>query len=634
VFQRINQVENDTILSYIIDNEAINNNFEWVITVGRGSRAYSFLESLNIREVNLKEILDKTAFTLSSKKNAEEFLPKFSDEWMQSFYALLGKGIETHKEHFESYPYLRHKIKGSNIVRLQSGKHVKGQESFFQTDFVKQAEDVNLVRQDIFQFGNNENQKELAQKFLAKTGVKNFSEEDEIEHILEKHYLRESLKIKESENIEHLKKFIRYWKETEDASLFSDDYFFLRIEETESEKGMYSSPSNIYIDEPFEKTGFSNVAEIQNKYELWNDYKNKIKSRDFVPFLKAVGILCSLEIEKCSVYGNPSNLTSGFWNNRVTDFSTNQDYKINGLDKLLEEQDREISLLIWNTIKNLKISHYNNYFQARYSPNQSASLKTAPSQLIHTLKEYAWIPDKNGDFYKPDEITREMLPNDFVPDNQNSWLDEIGMKSQTEIENHKKTHEKVERERKEKAAEELGVNLNEIEEYKKEKAEFEEYKREKRAKAERASRQKPNPNQSRNFNDYSFEDTDSDFKDRDRTITKNRTSKIEEYADTKIEARGFLKSKYANELNVLICQICQEEMPFQTYDGEWYFIATKIIEKTTKDNVANYLCCCPNCSEMYKQANPNQTKKSQEKVNVRSLQEIHNAKQLTADERN
>lgn len=406
-------VKNDTILSYIIDSEVINNNFEWVITVGRGSRAYSFLESLNIREVTFKEILDKTAFTFSSEKNAEEFLPKLSDEWMQSFYALLGKGIETHKEHFESYPYLKHKIKDANIVRLQNGKHVKGQESFFQTDFVKQAEDVNLVRQEIYQFGDNQNQKEISEKFLIKIGVKNFSEEDEIEHILEKHYLRESFKIKETENLEHLKKFVRYWKETEDANIFFGDYLFLRIEETESENGMYSSPSNIYLDEPFEKTGFSKVAEIQNKYELWNAYKDKIKGKEFMPFLKAIGIVCNLEIEKCSVYDNPSNLSSGFWNSRVTDSMVDVDYNIESLEKLLEKQDREISLLVWNTMKDLENSWHTNYFQARYSPNQSTTQKRGPSQLIHYLKSYAWIPDVNGNFYEPNQITREMLPKDL-----------------------------------------------------------------------------------------------------------------------------------------------------------------------------------------------------------------------------
>lgn len=594
-------INRNTILDLIIE-DATTNEANWVTAFDDDSR--NFLESLGIAEISFKKVLDKLAVSLSNKNVANEFLSKFSDVDLQNLYLLFSKGIEKYKEHFEnySYPPIQYKLKDAYIIRLQNGTHTKGVKSYFETELVKQVDEVNLVKAEVYE-STDEQSQELLKKFFAKVGVRQFSDKDEIKLILDKHYRKDSLNIKDGENIKHLEKFIKYWKETEDVSVFSDDHFFLRVEDEENEKEMFSIPTNIYLDEPFEKTGYSKVAELQGEYELWSGYKDEIKDKDLVSFLKAVGVVCNLKIIKCSVHSNPAKLSSGFLYNRVTDSSTNEDYTIESLEKLLERQNRDISLLIWNTIKDLKQSWNINYFQARYSPNQSTTAKRGQSQLIHSLKKYAWLPDKNGNFHKPNEITREMLPNDFVPDNQNGWLDEIGMKSQTEIDNQKKNTEKEQRDRKEKAAKELNIDLEDFEQYKKDKEEFEEFRREKRKREKRKIQQSLPSNSSPN---WSFDDSESKFKDRSRTVSENHTSKVIEYADTKIDARGFLKSQYTNELNVLVCQICQEEMPFQTYDGEWYFIATKIIEKTSKDNVANYLCCCPNCSEMFRQANPNQ----------------------------
>ena len=108
--------------------------------------------------------------------------------------------------------------------------------------------------------------------------------------------------------------------------------------------------------------------------------------------------------------------------------------------------------------------------------------------------------------------------------------------------------------------------------------------------------------------DFSFDDFKgwkSGFMDRNRTTKIKSRSIVEEYQTTKTDSREFLKLQYSDERQRLVCQICQEEMPFQTYDGEFYYEAVKIVERTTLDNIANYLCCCPNCAAMYRYANKN-----------------------------
>ena len=108
-------------------------------------------------------------------------------------------------------------------------------------------------------------------------------------------------------------------------------------------------------------------------------------------------------------------------------------------------------------------------------------------------------------------------------------------------------------------------------------------------------KQKPN---------FDFSDSAPTFRDINRTPERRERSVIPEYLGTKEEAREFLQNEYQNGRQSLLCQVCHEGMPFKTLNGEDCFFAVKIVEKTDKDNVANYLCCCPNCAAMYQYANP------------------------------
>ncbi len=598
-----NVVNNDTILSYIIDDEAINSSLDWATNAERGSRAFSFLETLNIREVSLKEIFDKVAFTFSCEEDAEEYLSKLSDEEMQSFYSLLAKGIEANKEHFKKPQYYwdkENRIINAFIVRLQNGKHTKGEGCYFENGFVKESKELSIVKANTYEVAEDE--KQNAKLFLEAVGVKTFDEKQEIIQILKKHY-NDELNVTEEQNIQHIEKFVEFLIENSQEFKVFTDFHILRTENEDKSKEYYSKPSQIYLDEPFKKTGLSSIKSVTKKFGLWNGYERIKNKKRFIEFLNSVGVKHKVEIISC----HPSHISCLFGNTRKTYYEMSSDFTIENLVSIISIQNVEASTLIWNILANAK----SECLEARYSPNDSAALRKDKSTLVCTLTDYAWIPDENGEFHKPNEIYREQLPDYLIIDNRNGWLDAIGLLNREFFEEEKKkltdVKTKENRLKKEKAAEELGIDLSDIEQFKKEKIEFEEYKREKRAKAERSAKRKSalNRNQIGVSNDYDFEDIDLNFKDRNRTVSSNRTSKVEEYAETKIKARNFLKPQYTNELQIVNCQICQEEMPFQTYDGEWYFIATKIIEKTNKDNVANYLCCCPNCSEMYKHANSN-----------------------------
>ena len=53
----------------------------------------------------------------------------------------------------------------------------------------------------------------------------------------------------------------------------------------------------------------------------------------------------------------------------------------------------------------------------------------------------------------------------------------------------------------------------------------------------------------------------------------------------------------------MICQICQNKMPFKKRDGEYYFEAVEALSKEyfSKEHEAQFLALCPLCAAKYKE---------------------------------
>ena len=68
-----------------------------------------------------------------------------------------------------------------------------------------------------------------------------------------------------------------------------------------------------------------------------------------------------------------------------------------------------------------------------------------------------------------------------------------------------------------------------------------------------------------------------------------------------IDPRTYLENQYTNDDDQMICQICQEEMPFKKRDGEYYFETREALSKDyfTKVHEAQYLALCPECAARY-----------------------------------
>jgi hypothetical protein len=73
----------------------------------------------------------------------------------------------------------------------------------------------------------------------------------------------------------------------------------------------------------------------------------------------------------------------------------------------------------------------------------------------------------------------------------------------------------------------------------------------------------------------------------------------------KIEASEYLKEQYTNEDGVMICQICQQELPFKDTKNEYYFEKVEFLKELRGRHYQNYLSLCPNHSAMFTHSNKN-----------------------------
>ena len=87
-----------------------------------------------------------------------------------------------------------------------------------------------------------------------------------------------------------------------------------------------------------------------------------------------------------------------------------------------------------------------------------------------------------------------------------------------------------------------------------------------------------------------------DSPDLEYEITERRIRKSRDLIDPKT----WLREQYSNEDNQVVCQICQESMPFK-YRENYYFDAVEILKGYfTKEHKAQFLALCPGCSSKYK----------------------------------
>ena len=395
---------------------------------------------LEFKEWRTQDLIDKLS---EESKMIMKWLKDKSDEWHQEFYVLLGDfcACPRHASEYSKPRYRERKERLANlpIVRLSDGAtYKKGKDCKFPSDDVEPDKNFSYVAKGVYSSGKNKDQQEEARKFLKEIDVSEVGEKERIDLLLETFYQNsKSTEITNEQHLNHITDFIKWWEKGNDTNKFKHHTIF-RVEG----KDVFHKPIECFLDLPFEDTGLEALfgcSEIPLKNQKYLVSKKYTKVNGFIDFAKNIGVMSALEIREHKATKMQESTFKKM--GRKTDTTKDRDYFLNALrgqetywynkgssyyigELDLKMHKIELSLAVWKTLCRVEEEK----LSAFYLPNDANrdKQKREPSFLVNQLKSCRWIPDKDGCFRFPADVTKESLNSDFPFDNHNGWLDAIG----------------------------------------------------------------------------------------------------------------------------------------------------------------------------------------------------------------
>lgn len=561
-------------------------------------REANFLADLSSTEWSwgqLVSALEERCCDEDEQARIEEWIASKDDGWLFRLNALLGEAQDEHDE-FVAVSDLR-----MMRVATQDGDlHVTAGEAYFplENDVTTAPEDILFVKSSTYASGRSESRKRYARSFLESAGVRSFDEKAVIERTLGRYGDGQSVAIKT--HIKHIREFVRYWKKNPaGVDLFRHKTFLANSVNNGWVEKTYSS-SNLCLDLPFEETGLTEVDKIHSKFPVWSGYQVELgekAKKDFVAFLKAIGVMYALKVKSTDTIKNPQVyiLRHDYYSRygvKWTGSAIDEDYTISELIQYLCAKSVSASRLVWNAMIEADMEAA----VAQFRPNQKYETREAESQLVAHLKGHAWIPDKLGEFRKPQDMTRDDLRDDFPYDDRNGLLTAISFG-----ENARKRSEEYQA--KDRDAQRMGfASGEEAEEFAKLKGEGVTPAEIRTLLAQRKQPDQPKqsvPDPVRRRKNVLADSEDAPSKE---SVQRERFIQVG-VSEVAAQAKAYLRAKYKNADGQLVCQCCHEEMPFKLpRSGEHYFEAVQCISDKENRHYQNRLALCPACAAMYQYA--------------------------------
>lgn len=606
-----------------------------------------FIQSLNCKDYNLNDLIDfyikekeKFDSIQESLKNknfvthegikksivrferiSEIFNTKTVD-WFCKFYGQLEQMISSWEN-----PYKYSDIKKLPFCYCSDSKLYNFSKCYLKTKNLSVSpKNIHFLNEKI----NNEAEKNIHLKnFLKSIEIKEYSE-TEIFKIKFESFVKEEI------TVEGFLELFRNWcmLSKEKINLFSKDFYntYKEVKIIISVDNKICSPEEIYLTKDygceiknmgmfFESLKKSSIKKISDKYFelLTTDEIN-----DFAEFLTLLGCkntvsIIQIRCDQNRYWERIYRESPGYGGGRSE--PTSIDYTIEGLNSFLLNPTFEKFEFVWSFLKNTRITKKNEWSQERdvcycyYSTAQKYPIKKFASELKNILVESNWVAqEENGciKFVSPAKAKVELLPgkykNQSYDYNLSQWFSNIEFgkeEKENEIENQRQSEELN------LLSKKIGVTLDTLSELAQAQKEglltaddirvFIDSKR--RAKL---NKDEFNSNNSQDDIDEEriSEKAKENYNDADDIETEKKERRVRtSNSGIKESARSKLRNRYTNTLNGnMICQICQNSMPFKDKSDNDYFVArqlfsSKIFEKEMDEN---YIALCPVCDAKFK----------------------------------
>lgn len=578
----------------------------WIMNAAqRNSHADSFIQSLSVQTFTFKDF--SRVFILPVRVQTEQLLKKRQSDWLKRFYALCADTYDNLDYSLSNAFVLS--MKQATVIRSSKGEMFPSANIYILPVNVSLITKTTPIVESSFIIPTSKTDKtceKIYAFFRNKLEIREYGPRVEVEKLLRAY--DDELEVSD-QYFKDLIVFAKYKAEHNDVD-FSTHEIFLYLDAEDND--LYcAKASDLFLGSSYKNPYGERIAPIYGKNCLWQGYSEHYTEKElpqFLAFVSACGISKGLTIEEKRARDNPQYYSCLYSDRRETEQGIDSDYTIPELKELLKLRDPQISKLIWSTLEKYgKSFSGDKYTTARYKPNGSAPLRTCDSILIYHLKEYAWLPNKRGELFRPEDITDSELRNDFVynPDNKIMAALKIGSTAKKQSREREKLEQEVDR---------LGMSLI----TKEEREDFEAYKRDKaRLEAQKnvaalSSREllkKQNKKSASSGNSNANFYTDNVSRKEINIEATFRNAKQMSPAKRKLFARTVESTKAEkNQLRKWYrgqCQMCKTVIIGCNHAP--HFVAKNVINtqdlplpvRQTTFLAWNSLCLCPNCATKY-----------------------------------
>ena len=249
------------------------------------------------------------------------------------------------------------------------------------------------------------------------------------------------------------------------------------------------------------------------------------------------------------------------------------------LDIVLSEPNLERSLLVWNKFVLLMHDQIRGKVQTATKQTYSNAIESEQySEFGKTLISHAWLPDKDGEFKRPAEINAEEIDSRFR--DVGLVAASLGIKGAELV----------------SLANSLGFDPGDIELFMRLKSNPELYRRVLtllKSRPEFPVQESSNPGRRKR-------ELKKRIAQAPKVKRESRKRSVRTTAN-KDQIRSYLAAKYTNGDGELVCQICEDVMPFKKKDDSWYFEAVQLLDNPELELDATSVALCPTCSAKFKE---------------------------------
>lgn len=601
-YKRINEVlQTNREIARLIDNNAVEMLFKksWIPSVNPQTNELYFLLDLGITQFDRKTIVE-------GMRHNPNFYDKLFDgktaEWFRDWYVLLSEvqGVGLYKDVFKKVKM----ILGRDGKLYYATDNIYLENTQYKPENLKSPIYINLSN-------SSSSQNEAAKKFLEMLGVKEMSAEVDIMSDISG-----KQNVDKDDVILTLMKVMQMNDAGEDINAFKNQAIFLgRTFSDDGKLYRVTAAECCYTDE----VAFFYKNNALVKYVLYREHYSVFTTEEemqsFNKVFADLGGKIGPKIYSCQLTAAHPLYNQLNTDRERYDSCIKEDYSLTGVQFLQSIPEEKLYLqsnLLWDYL----VEDKNFYHHiAKYRANGSRNIEQIDSTAAYWLRRIAWIPNKDGIFCRPCDVTADNLYNGFEFNENAIFLKNIGFGDKTKAPNDivallKKAGVKM------SSTDEMFLNASE-----EEKQEFLKFLESKR------SRKKETLNlsealEAENKDQLPYEEDDDYGRDISiKNVTKRQQKQQQDFEEgltvapsrkqvwhyTYLSTNGKLEKQFISEQYHGKCQICGRSA-IRKFNGQPYFEAINVINtsnldpkyQTSLDAGWNTLCLCPNCAAEYR----------------------------------